>query len=172
MNYSRTDLVEIQAVSNQMRNAIYHLARFMKDNSIEHLEIKKRLRRMGVNIAKTFNKYWKPINQVNLDNLKDFITTLYRKVLNSSISIDIEENDHLVKIIDKNCALCKYHYEDLEIAGCEILLGFVSELISQVNINSPQKSSIFLIPIDVIESTSYGNSSCIQLFKYQEGEER
>ena len=45
MNYTRKELVRSEATMNQMRNAIYHLERFMKNNGIT--EIKERFRRMG-----------------------------------------------------------------------------------------------------------------------------
>ena len=79
MNYTREELVQSDATMNQLRNAIYHLERFMKLNGIT--DIRERLRRMGKNIAHTYNKYWKPIDSVNLDNVKDVLATLYKNVL-------------------------------------------------------------------------------------------
>ncbi|MHA1689919.1 MAG: hypothetical protein ACTSYC_11130 [Promethearchaeota archaeon] len=167
MNYSREELIEIQAVSNQMRNAVYHLMRFMKDNGLNDAEIIKRLRNMGRNIAKTFSKYWAPVSSIDLRNLKDFIATAYKKILNSSVTINIINLEREIEIIDKNCALCKYHYEDIEVAGCEIILGFISELVDQINSRNIKNRSLKLVPESVRESQAYGNASCIQVFKYQ-----
>ncbi|MFX1601396.1 MAG: hypothetical protein ACFFB6_12425, partial [Promethearchaeota archaeon] len=87
MNFSRNELIETEATMNQMRNAIFHLARLMQRNGIQNS--KDRLRRMGQNIAKTYINYWKPTDVINLANLKDVITTIYQKILNSAISIQI-----------------------------------------------------------------------------------
>ncbi|MCK4480517.1 MAG: hypothetical protein KAV01_08315, partial [Candidatus Lokiarchaeota archaeon] len=106
MNYSRKDLVQTDATMNQMRNSIYILARFMEKNGV--LDLKERLRKMGLNIAKTYIRYWKPTNVVTSSNLKDVITTIYQKVLNSSTSIEIDDTENLIRVQDYRCALCKY----------------------------------------------------------------
>ena len=109
-------------------------------------------------------------NLINTSNLKDVITTIYQKILNSSVSIEINQEESLIEIQDYKCALCKYHYDDMEIAGCEIILGMVSEIISLISQESHDSSSIFLEPYDVTESRAYGNKTCIQLYKYKIGE--
>ena len=167
MNYSRKDLVQTDATMNQMRNSIHILANFMKKNG--DLDLKEKLRAMGQNIAKTYIRYWKPIDFVNISNVKDVIATIYQNVFNSSISIEIDDTENLVKVRDHNCALCKYHYEDMEIAGCEIILGMVSEIISHISNGSKDASSVFLDPIEVSESRAYGNKVCNQVYKYKIG---
>ena len=167
MNFSRKELIQTEATMNQMRNAIFHLARLMERNGIQNS--KDHLRRMGQNIARTYINYWKPTEVVTLANLKDVITTIYQKILNSAISIQINEIDKLLTVQDYKCALCKYHYEDVEIAGCEILLGLVSEFITLISNESYEPSSIFLEPYEVVESRAYGNKKCIQVFKYKIG---
>lgn len=169
MNFSRNELIETEATMNQMRNAIFHLARLMQRNGIQNS--KDHLRRMGQNIAKTYINYWKPTDVINLANLKDVITTIYQKILNSAISIQINEIEKSINVQDYRCALCKYHYKDVEIAGCEILLGLVSEFINLINNESYEPSSIFLEPYEVLESRAYGNKKCIQVFKYKIGKE-
>jgi len=168
MNYSRKELIQTDATMNQMRNAIYGLARFMEKNGVTNL--KNKLRKMGQNIARTYIQYWSPTNLINTSNLKDVITTIYQKILNSSVSIEINQVESSIKIQDYKCALCKYHYDDMEIAGCEIILGMVSEIISLISQESHDPSSIFLEPYDVTESRAYGNKTCIQLYKYKIGE--
>ena len=167
MNYSRKELIQTDATMNQMRNAIYGLTRFMEKNGV--VDNKERLRKMGQNIARTYIKYWQPTTIINTTNLKDVITTIYQKILNSNVSIEINNNEHLIKVQDYKCALCKYHYHDIEIAGCEIILGMVSEIISLINKQSHDSSSVFLKPFEVIESRAYGNRSCIQLYNYKIG---
>jgi predicted hydrocarbon binding protein len=169
MNFSRKELIKTEATMNQMRNAIFHLVRLMNKNGIK--DSKNKLRKMGQNIAKTYINYWKPIEIVNFMNLKNTITTIYQKILNSSPTIDIYESKNLIIIRDNSCALCKYHYDDIEIAGCEILLGLVSEFINLINKDSNESSSIFLDPNEVIESRAYGNKTCIQKYNYRIGED-
>jgi predicted hydrocarbon binding protein len=165
MNYTKTDILQAEATMNQMRNAIYHLARFMEKNSKK--DVVERLRRMGQNIARTLFNYWKPINIVTLSNVKDVVSTIYQKILISSVSVEIK--DDLLSVKDNDCAFCRYHYEDLNIAGCEIILGFVSEFISLISKKSKDLSSIYLDPYKVGMSKSYGDSSCIHIFKIKQG---
>ncbi|GAH47166.1 unnamed protein product [marine sediment metagenome] len=167
MNYSRADLTQTDATMNQMRNAVYEIARLMGKNGVADLKVK--LRKMGKNIANTYIRYWKPTDQVNISNLKDVITTIYQKILNSSISIEIVDIENLVKVQDHKCALCKYQYDDVEIAGCEIIIGMVSEIINLINREVKDVSTVFIEPFEVAESRAYGNKSCIQVYKYKNG---
>ncbi|MBD3194785.1 MAG: hypothetical protein GF317_07010 [Candidatus Lokiarchaeota archaeon] len=168
MNYTRNELLTAEATMNQMRNAIYHLARFMKRNNVQ--DIKIRLRIMGKNIARTYIEYWKPVNLINLDNIREFIATLYKNILNSNVSVELNEIDKLLIVHDTNCALCKYDYDDIDIAGCEILLGLVSEYINLINGTSRQSTILTTEPVKVQESKTYGNNSCVHIFKYNIGE--
>ncbi len=169
MNFSRKELIETDATMNQMRNAIYILTRLMEKNGIS--DSKDHLRRMGQNIAKTYINYWQPTNIVTINNIKDVITTIYQKVMNSVVSLEINELEREIRVQDYKCALCKYQYADIEIAGCEILLGLISEFISLISKESSDPSSITLEPYKVNESRAYGNKSCIQIFKYKIGKE-
>jgi len=164
MNYSRKDLTQTEATMNQMRNSVYELTRFMKKNG--NIDLKSTLRRMGQNLARTYIHYWKPTDKVKITNLKDVITTIYKKILNSSISIEINDTESIVKVQDYKCALCKYQYDDIDIAGCEIILGMVSEFVSLISRETLDSSSIFLKPYNVEESRVFGNKACIQLYKY------
>ena len=148
---------------NQMRNSIHILASLMEKNGVS--DLKAKLREMGQNIARTYIQYWCPTNKVNISNLKDVLTTIYQKILNSSISIEIVDNESLVKVRDHNCALCKYQYDDIEIAGCEIILGMVSEIVSQISKGSNDTDSLYLEPNEVSESRAYGNKLCNQIFR-------
>ena len=170
MNYSRNELLVADAAINQLRNAIYHLARFIIKNGKDDLNA--RLQRMGRNIAKTYIKYWTPAEIIDINNIKDVIITLYKKVLKSSVSVDLKEDDKLLVINDLDCALCKYEYDDIKVAGCEILLGFISEFINLVNTNSKNRIVLMIEPIKIQESKAFGNKSCIQIFKYKIEEKR
>lgn len=167
MNYTKGEVILAEATMNQLRNSIYHLARFMEKNG--KADLTERLRRMGRNMAKTFINYWKPTDLITTENIKDVLTTIYKKIVNSVISIEMNQNDNTIIVKDQKCALCKYHYEDINIAGCEILLGLVSEIIYLVNEQSSNPSMIKLEPYKVVESRAYGNPLCIQIYKFKIG---
>lgn len=166
MQISRKDLLSAEATMNQMRNAVAHLARFMINNYVD--DVIERLQRMGRNIARTYVNYWKPTDSVDLNNLKDVIATIYKNIVNSNVQVEIT-SDKQVIITDRKCSLCKYKYEDLDLAGCDILLGLVPELINQINAQSKNDSKLRLTPIKVSESKGYGHDRCVQLLKYSLG---
>ena len=165
MNYSRNELVQSEATMNQMRNAIYILQRFMKKNGLT--EIKQRLNRMGKNIAHTYVKYWKPIEVIDLSNISDGLATIYKNVLSSTVSIEINSNNNIISVKDNDCALCKYHFEDVEVAGCEVIASMVAEFVNLINAHSG--ASFILDPINIKESRALGNKTCIHVYKYLEG---
>lgn len=164
MKLTREDLIQSDATMNQMRNMVYHLERFMKINGVS--ETRENLRKMGRNIARTYIKYWKPIENISLSNVRDVITTIYKNVLNSSVSIEIDKFNKSISVKDNDCSLCKYHFNDIDVAGCEIIAAMIAEFILCVNI---EKSSLILEPHDILESRTFGHKSCIQRFKYEEG---
>jgi len=164
MNLTRDDLIQSDATMNQMRNMVYHLERFMKINGVS--ETRENLRRMGRNIARTYIKYWKPIDNINLSNVRDVITTIYKHILNSSVSIEIDKFNKTITVQDNDCSLCKYHINDIDVAGCEIIAAMVSEIAMCIN---KEKSSFLVEPLDILESRTFGHKSCIQQFKYEEG---
>ena len=164
MNITREDLLQSDATMNQMRNMVYHLERFMKINGISGT--RENLRRMGRNIARTYIKYWKPIDHVNKANISDVITTIYKKVLNSSVSVELDEINKIIMVRDNDCSLCKYQFNDINVAGCEIIAAMISEIIACIN---NEKSSFILQPLEIIESRTFGNKSCIHSFEYKEG---
>lgn len=167
MNYSRNDLISADATMNQLRNAVYHLARLMGKNKIS--DVKSRFRRMGENIAKTYVDYWKPKDMVNRANLRETIGMIYKEILKSSVAVEINKTDQLIVVKDTGCALCKYDYDDIHIAGCEILLGLVSTFVNEINRLSGQKAYLVLEPVRVQESKALGNEKCVQVFKYKAG---
>ena len=164
MNLTREDLIQSDATMNQMRNMVYHLVRFMKINGIS--ATRESLRKMGRNIALTYLQYWKPIEQVTKANLTSVITTIYKKILNSSVSVELDEINNIVIVKDNDCSLCKYQFNDIDVAGCEVIVGMISEMISQINKENPR---IVLQPRDIIESRTFGHKACVQSFKYKEG---
>lgn len=169
MEINRSHLFHADSTMNQLRNAVFYLARLMEKEGNNTKTINERLRNMGRNIAKTFINYWKPIEIVNTSNLRDVLKTIYRTILSSSISIDVDSTKKLIIVRDYKCPLCRYPYDDIAIAGCEIVLGMVPEFISLINTESTDTSVVFLEPIEVNESRSLGHDICIQIFKYKIG---
>ena len=167
MNYTREELVKSDACLNQLRNAVYHLERFMNLNDIT--DIRTRLRKMGKNIAQTYIKYWKPIDSVNLTNIKDVLATLYKNILNSGVSVELDKLENSIMVKDNNCALCKYHFDDINEAGCEIVIAMMAELISIINQQSEKPPNFSIEPFKVSESRSLGNKTCIHYYKYKVG---
>jgi len=139
----------------------------MKNNGIT--EIKERFRRIGKNIAHTFIKYWKPIDVINESNVKDVLATIYKNIINSTISIEFDNNEKLIIVRNTDCPLCKYHFDDIEVAGCEILAAMVAEMVSLINDESEIPSTLSLKPLDIKESRVLGSKNCIQIFKYTGG---
>ena len=167
MKLSREDLIESEATMNQMRNAIYHLQRFMKLNGIT--EIREKMRRMGRNIARSYVNYWIPIEFIDLNNVNNAIATIYRKILDSSVSVDVNESNQTILVKDNDCALCKYKFDDIEIAGCEIIAGLVSEMINLINEKRVNQNKLKLEPMDITQSFTFGDKSCLQIYKYKFG---
>ena len=164
MNLTREELLQSDATMNQMRNMVYHLERFMKINNISN--IKENLRRMGRNIARTYMKYWKPIDHVNRSNITDVISTIYKKILNSSVSVELDDINKIIMVKDNDCSLCKYHFNDIDVAGCEIIAAMISEFVTSIK---KEKPSIILQSLDIIESRTFGHKSCIHSYEYKEG---
>lgn len=167
MNYTRHDLIQVEATMNQMRNGIYHLARFMNKNGVT--DINNRLRRMGQNMGRTIYNYWKSIELINLSNIKDVMSTIYQKILGSSVTTELHANENKIITTDYKCALCKYQYEDINVSGCEIIMGMVSEIINQVSKASNNSSAVFLEPLSVKESKALGHNVCMIEYKYKVG---
>jgi hypothetical protein len=167
MNYTRNELLQSEATMNQMRNAIYHLQRFIKLNGIT--EVRDRMRRMGRNIAHTYIRYWKPIDFVNKSNLKDIISTIYKNVLNSNVSIELDDAKNKIIVKDNDCPLCKYHFEEIEAAGCEIIIAMVAEFINIINNENKDSSSISLRNLNIEASRVFGNKACVHNFEFKEG---
>jgi len=165
MKVLRNELIDSEATMNQMRNAIYHLQRFMTLNG--ETQIIDKLRRMGANIARTYIKYWKPINLVDLNNIKGVMGTIYKKILNSNVQIEFITGEKKISVKDNDCALCKYKYEDINVAGCEIIMGMVAEFIKLINSKANGKSSFTLIPSEVQESKTFGHKSCIHVYQFE-----
>jgi len=169
MNYTREELLSAEATMNQMRNAINHLIRFMEKNKLKDKKKRKRLREMGKNMGRTYVRYWKPTEKINLTNIKDVLATIYQNIVNSSISVELNEANQTLIVIDSKCSLCKYEFEDIHLAGCEIILAMVAEMVTQISKESKDPNALSLEPVEVAESRGLGHSHCKQIYKYKRG---
>jgi hypothetical protein len=106
---------------------------------------------------------------VNLVNLKDVIATIYKNILNSSVSVDLDEVNKTILVKDNDCPLCKYIFDDIDIAGCELISALVAEFINKLNERSEGKSSLRIESLAVEESRTMGHNYCVQSYKYQGG---
>ena len=114
------------------------------------------------------SKSWKPISYVNIENLKDVIATIYKNILNSNVNIEIIESENSIVVKDNDCPLCKYNFDDIDIAGCELIIALVAEFINRINEIAGVKS-ISLEPVGIQESRTLGHSHCIQNYRYLGG---
>ena len=150
-NYTREDLVKKTALTNQMRNNLYHFLRFFISRGLSNQEIKERLERMGKNIATTIldNKTFQSTN------LEELISAIYLDIFESKISIS-QSHQH-VNIEDKKCALCRYKRENLEVAPCTVITSLVKEI---CNINGYKMREC-----SVKNSVALGDLSCVHTFE-------
>ena len=137
----------------------------MKRNDIT--EVRNRLRRMGKNIAHTYLNTWRPIEKVTLTSIKDVMATIYKNVLNSTISIELDEINKKITIQDNDCALCKYHFSDINVAGCEIIGSMVAEFINMIN---SDQDGLKIEIQDINESKVLGHSACIHVYNFTGGQ--
>ncbi|WP_457557591.1 hypothetical protein [Candidatus Harpocratesius sp.] len=149
--YTRKALATKRMGFNQMRNALYWLQRIMKRFDLSDEEIFRNLKIMGTNIGATFFLEISPVST----NLKDLIKELYKLTLSSKVNV-FEKGKHIY-VEDKNCALCKYKYQDVSIPGCNISIAMIQEILERLGYQIESS--------EVIESKALGNKSCIHEFK-------
>ncbi len=166
MNYTRSDLVQADAAMNQMRNAIYHLIRFMKKENVK--DVKMRLQRIGKNIASTYSRYWLPKSAITKENLDIILKEIYSSIFKSKINLEVDFGKNILKIVDNKCCLCKYNYPDIDIPGCEVLQGFLPNFIDILNKKHPNEKIISVKPKEVSRSRAIGDSHCVQEFYINE----
>lgn len=154
-NYVVDDLVNKTSAMNQMRNTVYHLIKFMQEKNIKNSDIDRNLKRMGKNIAITMNKIF---DFKNL-NAEDMIKKIYRDLLESKVIITRQNNQYIIE--DKNCALCKYHRQDIMISPDTIIPSMVAEILV---LNGKK-----VIDFNVQSSKSIGDITCIHVYEIIEG---
>jgi predicted hydrocarbon binding protein len=127
----RTNLFEKKAKINQIRNGIYSfITYFRKKLNKSQEETREMLHRMGKNIAKSFYNYWQPKQEE--DYLK-IMREVHRVVFKTSAKV--REKDGYIIVINRGCPFCKYP-RDADLAGCEIMVGFVVEYFNLLSADS------------------------------------
>ncbi len=152
---SREHLIGKMMGFNQMRNSIYWLQRFMTKKNVSEEEIETRLKEMGKNIGSSFLKtiHSKP------SGLKELVEFLYKETVNSSVDVGFIQEKNSLLIKDEKCALCKYSYDDIKVAGCTIEVGMISQILNELGIKISDSA--------VIKSKTNGDSLCMHAYKLE-----
>ena len=147
---TRNSLLSQKMGFNQMRNSLYWLQRYMKRFNLSQDELERRYLDMGRNIGATFIKEITPQSK----ELKNLFRELYNVTLSSKVKVLQEGNIYTIQ--DSKCALCKYQYDDIDIAGCTIEIGMISEML--------QRLGYQVVDNTIIESKTYGHKHCIHQY--------
>lgn len=148
---NRKLLVGKKNAFNQVRNAVYWLERFFKQANLGSKEITERFMEMGKNIGATFVQEINP----STSNISLLIEDLYQITVKSKVKIEIKGNQ--VRVTDDKCALCKYQYNDIDIAGCTISMAMVGEMLERLGF--PISS------MNVVKSKCFGDEVCAHQFE-------
>ncbi len=148
---TRASLVKKKMGFNQMRNTIYWLQRVMKQYNLSEKDIEKRLLSMGRNIGSSFAREFIPHSK----NQSDLIKELYNITLKSKVKIEQDFENFI--IIDKNSALCKYKYKDIQIPGCNVVIGMISEIL--------ERNGIEVKEMEILNCKTHGDSYCKHSYK-------
>ncbi len=153
-NYTREELSNKTALTNQMRNNLYYFLRFLISKGLSEDEIKSRVDRMGKNIALTLLEE----KDFHSQNLEEIISAVYSELFDSRITISEHPNSMMVE--DKKCSLCKYKREDLTIAPCNVITAVVTEILRQAGFTIDGYS--------VNKSVALGDISCTHIYQLKE----
>lgn len=154
---SRVDVLNKKFKVNQIRNAIYfyinHLKGDLNKSKEEAVEL---LKEMGRKIALTYANYWKPEYKDVLDLMRE----IHRSVFKTAARV--RDNEGEISVISRSCPLCKYPRENIDVAGHNIILGFIETFFELLSKDDPQ------IPkINGVSETSriFGEKKCKYTFK-------
>ena len=157
LNYTREELATKTALTNQMRNNLYHFLRYLISKGLSDREIKERLQSMGKNIANTLMD--EMIFQG--ETLEELISSIYKEIFESKVQIN-PSSDHLV-CEDKKCSLCKYKREDLTTSPCLIITSLVAEICAYKGYTISEST--------VTKSVALGDISCVHTYTIAEEKE-
>jgi hypothetical protein len=123
--------------------------------------IEERLQGMGQRIGADYAKVWSPETK----NFEKFVKEVYFGVLHSKVKIDIDAPSNTVKVTDKNCPHCKYPYDDVNVAGCNVVLGFMEAYTREMR--AAGKISFTLTALGVSETRTRSDEECVHLYKLE-----
>jgi hypothetical protein len=136
MAAGKADLLKKNFKVNQIRNAVFAYVRYLKvDKKKQKEEIAALLKEMGHKIALTYAQYWKPTFKDSLDLLRD----IHRSVFKTAARV--RQTDSEISVVSHGCPLDKYHYEDIDVAGDNIIIGFIEtffEILAQSHPELPK----------------------------------
>ncbi len=150
----RKELISRVSVMNQLRNAVYHLQRFLTARGVQ--DLKPRLIEMGRNIGETYSEALDYKKTKFTADLKE----LYEITVHSKVKLQLNQETRTIDVIDSKCALCKYNYEDIDIAGCYVIMGMIERLMNKIGYKN------FHL-LDVLHSKTCGDEECIHQYKIQ-----
>lgn len=154
---SRANLLNKKFKVNQIRNGIYWYINYLKvDKNIGTVDIIGKLREMGKKIALTYINYWKPKYKDTIDLMRVIHRTVFKTAAR------VRESDSEIVVISRSCPLCKYRRENIDVPGCNILVGFIEkfyELLSKDNPDLPK------IEGTIETSRIFGEKKCKYTFK-------
>ncbi len=129
---TRADILNKKFKVNQIRNAIYfyieHLKTDLNKSKDETVEL---LKEMGQKIAMTYANYWKPEYKDKLDLMR----VIHRIVFKTAARV--REEDGKITVESRGCPLCKYLREEIEVAGHNIILGFIEAFYEMLSMDDP-----------------------------------
>jgi predicted hydrocarbon binding protein len=158
-NYTRADLLRYTATMNHLRTGIYHLVRRMKVKNISNIE--ERLQAMGRRIGVDFARTWAPETKT----FDKFIKEAYFGVLRSKVKLDVDLPAKTVKVTDDKCPHCKYQFEDISFAGCNVVVGFMEAYTHELK--QAGKINFELKSLSVTESKTRGNENCVHMYRVE-----
>ncbi len=158
-NFTRADLLRYTATMNQMRNMVYHLVRRMVAKNVQNVD--DRLQAMGRRIAVDFARAWVPETQT----FEKFIKETYFGVLRSKVKLDMDTPSRTLKVTDEKCPHCKYRYEDVSTAGCNVVVGFMEAYTHELKLTG--KINFELKSLGVAESKMRGDTNCVHLYRVE-----
>ncbi len=158
-NFTRPDLLRYTATMNQMRNAVYHLVRRMVAKNVQNID--DRLQAMGRRIAVDFARAWAPETRT----FEKFIKETYFGVLRSKVKVDVDVPSKTLKVTDDKCPHCRYRYEDISTAGCNVVAGFMEAYTHELKLAG--KINFELKTLGVAESKMRGDENCVHIYRVE-----
>jgi len=156
---SRADLMKKKFKINQLRNAVYDYIKYLKvDKGVITVDILTILKEMGHRIAATYANYWKP---TGMKDALDLMREIHRTVFKTAARVRFE-SDTKISVVSRSCPLCRYQYEQIDVAGCNLIVGFIEtffEIQSKTDPNIPRLEGT------VETSRTFGESYCKYTFE-------